>query len=565
MYDPASGLRGEVGELVIDGERLVDCVPAGREADETIDLSGMAVMAGAIDLHTHIGGGKLTLAKMLLSEQMQRHRCEDGVAGFLPTAGVTGRKYAEMGYAACFEPAVIASNARAAHAEMADTPYVDTGGYCLLGNDDCLLRMLRDEVPQPQINDYVAWMVRATRCIAVKVVNAGGISAFKFDGQPLDVDTPHPHYGVTPATIIRRLARAVSEIGLVHPLHVHCSNLGVAGNIESTLKTIAAADGYPVHLTHVQFHSYGDSGTHGFSSAAERVARALEQHPNVTVDVGQVMFGQTVTISADSAHQSANRRYATPRKSIIVDVECEAGCGVVPFRYRKKRFVSALQWAIGLELFLMVDDPSRVFLTTDHPNGGAFTTYPHLIRLLGDRSFRETALAEIHADAAAASQLAGLERQYDLLEIATMTRSAPAALLGLPDVGRLTPGAVADVVVYRNDVDLQRMFARPDTVFRRGCPLVREGRWVGPSMTLGAARAGSIGAAPAGSLGAAPAGLPRTVTFAANPDCAAETPRRLDGSDYWCAGFQIDQLVINEDEMSETIGTELCAAGMRVG
>ncbi|QEG38954.1 formylmethanofuran dehydrogenase subunit A [Roseimaritima ulvae] len=544
LYDPASGLRGEVGDLWIDGDRFVAAVSDDRRVDEVIDLEGMVVMAGAIDLHTHIGGGKLTLAKMLLSEQMQQHRVPGGVEGFLPTANATGRQYAQMGYAACFEPAVIPCNARAAHAEMADTPYIDTGGYCLLGNDDCLLRMLRDDVPQALINDYVAWIVQATQCIAVKVVNAGGISAYKFDQKMLDVDTPHPHYGVTPALIIRRLARAVHEIGLVHPLHVHCSNLGVAGNVDSTLKTIAAADGFPVHLTHVQFHSYGAEGEHGFSSAAEQIVRALDQHPNVTIDVGQVMFGQTVTISADAAHQTTNRKYAKPRKSIIADIECEAGCGVVPFRYRKKRFVSALQWAIGLELFLMVDDPSRVFLTTDHPNGGAFTTYPHLIRLLGDRSFRETALAEIHADAAAASQLAGISREYGYEEIATMTRSAPANILGLSDMGRLSPGAVADVVVYQPQDDLEKMFARPDMVLRRGCPLVRDGRWL-PEVAS-----------------ASPADLtPRTL--AAAPAHAADITQRLSGSEYWCEGFQIDSLAIDEDEMEEQLGTRVSAAGMR--
>ncbi len=535
LYDPAAGLRGEVGDLILDGQRIVAASAVDRPVDETYDFSGLVVMAGAIDLHTHIGGGKVALAKMLLAEQMQQHRVPGGVEGFLPTSRITGQRYAAMGYAACFEPAVIPCNARAAHAEMADTPYIDTGGYCLLGNDDCLLQMLRDDVPQAMVNDYVAWMVQATQCIAVKVVNAGGISAFKFDRRMMNVDTPHPTYGVTPGLIIRRLARAVHEIGLVHPLHVHCSNLGVAGNIESTLATIAAADGFPIHLTHVQFHSYGDEGTHQFSSAAARIARALEENPNVTIDVGQVMFGQTVTISADAAHQTTNRKFAKPRKSIIVDIECEAGCGVVPFRYREKRYVSALQWAIGLELFLMVDDPARVFLTTDHPNGGAFTTYPHLIRLLGDRSFRETALAEIHPDAAAASQLGGLGREYDLTEIATMTRSAPAAILGLEEQGRLTPGALADVVAYRPDENLEKMFSQPHTVFRRGQPLVREGRWCGAEIPA--------------------------VTWAAKPHFDAEVAQRLRGSDYWQASYELENLVISEEEMATSIGSQVAPAG----
>jgi len=317
---------------------------------------------------------------------------------------------------------------------------------------------------------------------------------------------------------------------------VHCSNLGIAGNIESTLKTIAAADGLPLHLTHVQFHSYGDEGPHGFSSAAQRIADALHKHPQVTIDVGQVMFGQTVTISADTMHQYASRGLAKPRKSVLLDIECEGGCGVVPFRYRKRRFVNALQWAIGLELFLMVDDPSRVFLTTDHPNGGPFTTYPHLLRLLGDRSFRETALAEIHPDAAAASQLAGFDREYGIDEIAMMTRAAPARILGLTELGRLTPGAIADLTVYREAADLEQMFARPAWFFRGGEAVVREGAVIGEA-------SGSVSKR----------------TWTARPPFDPETPKRL--ADAWQGpagdGSDFQTLWIDDDEMAEVIGTPI--------
>ena len=74
---------------------------------------------------------------------------------------------------------------------------------------------------------------------------------------------------------------------------------------------------------------------------------------------------------------------------------------MVPFRYREQSYVNALQWAIGLEIFLLVNDPWRVVLTTDHPNGGPFTSYPHLIRLLMDRSFRDEQLAKLHPEVAA--------------------------------------------------------------------------------------------------------------------------------------------------------------------
>jgi len=149
---------------------------------------------------------------------------------------------------------------------------------------------------------------------------------------------------------------------------------------------------------------------------------------------------------------------------------------VVPFRYRNQNFVNALQWAIGLELFLLIDDPWRIFLTTDHPNGAPFTSYPHLIRLLMDKSFRRDMLATIHPEAQAASTLGAIEREYSLYEIAIMTRAAPARALGLDGFGSLAPGARAHVVVYREDADRERMFARPELVFKDGRLIVRDGQ-----------------------------------------------------------------------------------------
>jgi formylmethanofuran dehydrogenase subunit A len=191
--------------------------------------------------------------------------------------------------------------------------------------------------------------------------------------------------------------------------------------------------------------------------------------------VGQVLFGQTVTASGDSMRQHANAGHAHPNKWVCMDIECDAGCGVVPFKYRDQNFVNALQWAIGLEIFLLVSDPWRVFLTTDHPNGAPFTTYPHLIRLLMDRSFRNDMLATINPDAAAMSTLASTDREYSLYEIAVMTRAGPARLLGLRDRGHLGPGAAADITVYTDQPDKEKMFERPDYVFKDGELVARNG------------------------------------------------------------------------------------------
>ncbi len=483
VLDPANGEAGVARDVVIVDGRVASA-DAVTGAVETIDAKGGIVMAGGIDIHSHIAGGKSNIARLLMSEEQRAIREPDGpfcgCGGGLSTmtAHATGCRYAEMGYTAVFEPAMVAANARHMHAEMADIPFLDTGGYLVLGNDDHLLDLMQAGASQAQVNDYVAWMLNATKTMAIKIVNPGGINAFKFNQRKMDLDETNPRYGVTPRKILTSLIKAVTELGLAHPIHLHGCNLGVPGNDATTLATIAAAEGLPLHLTHVQFHSYGTEGDKKFSSGAAAIAEAVNKNPNISIDVGQVMFGQTVTASADLMSQYRNSPFASPKRWIGMDMEMDAACGIVPFEYKEKSFVNALQWAIGLELFLLVEDPWRIFLTTDHPNGGPFTTYPHLIKLLMDRSFREEQFAKLAKSARKHSNLLEIKREYTLEEIAIVTRAAPAKILGFTDRGHLGAGAIGDAVVYREDADREAMFSRAAYVLKDGKVIVREGEIV---------------------------------------------------------------------------------------
>ena len=485
VYDPINGVDGALRDIGVRDGRIVALDPREPVTQE-IDASGCIVMAGGIDMHSHIGGGKMNLARLLLPEDHRSAFEPAPLSGNpleLPSCGTcipgtlaTGYRYAEMGYTAAFEPAMVAGNARHAHMEMGDVPILDHGAYVMLGNDELYLRLLHQDASPEALRDYVGYVVHASKAMGVKVVNPGGISAFKFNQRKLDVDENHVHWQVTPRRIIGSLARALHELGLAHPLHIHASNLGAAGNIASTLETIAALDGLPGHLTHVQFHAYGSEGPKKFSSAALQLAEAVNANRNVSIDVGQILFGQTVTASGDTMRQHANSDLGSPRKWIGADIECDAGCGVVPFKYREQSYVNALQWSIGLEIFLAVNDPWRVVLTTDHPNGAPFTSYPHLIRLLMDKGFRDEQLAKLHPDVATQSALKDMKRELSLYEIAVMTRAGPAKLLGLKDRGQLGVGAAADITVYREQSDAEAMFTAPSWVLKDGVPVVRDGR-----------------------------------------------------------------------------------------
>ena len=487
VVDPTNGTNA-VRDLVVRDGRIAAPV-AGERHDETLDAGGCVVMAGGIDMHTHIGGGKVNLARMLMAEDhrdganpialpdnlLELASCGSCAPGTL----ATGYRYVEMGYTAAFEPAMVPSNARHAHMEMGDVPVLDHGAYVMLGNDELFLQLLAEGGPDAknfsQLRDYTAWTIQASKAMGVKVVNPGGISAFKFNQRKLDVDEGHTRWQVTPRQVVHTLARALRELGVPHPLHIHGSNLGVAGNIRSTLETIEALEGLPAHLTHIQFHAYGTEGPKKFSSAAQQIAEAVNANPQISIDIGQVMFGQTVTASGDTMRQYAQSDLANPRKWVGADIEGMAGCGVVPFRYREQSYVNALQWVIGLEIFLLVNNPWQVVLTTDHPNGGPFTSYPHLIRLLMDRSFREEQLAKLHPEVVSQCALRSITRELTLDEIAVMTRSGPAKLLGLPDRGQLGVGAAADIAIYREQADREAMFRVPERVFKDGLLVAKNG------------------------------------------------------------------------------------------
>ncbi len=484
IYDPAHQIDGKVMDIYIRDGRIIERPRDDEPIQQEYDIRGKVVMAGAIDMHTHIGGGKVNIARMMLPEDHRSdpvaltHICHSGCGHAAPSTLTTGYRYAEMGYTAAFEPALSPVNARQSHLEMGDTPIIDKGGYAMIGSDDYFLRMLAAKKDQNAINDYVAWIMHASQAIGIKVVNPGGISAFKFNQRALDLDENNVHYQVTPREVLKALSRAVHELGVPHPLHVHGNNLGVPGNVDTTLKTMGAVEGYPLHLTHIQFHSYGTEGDRKFSSGAAAIAEALNKYKNVSADVGQILFNQTVTASGDNMRQFANSTLGSPKKAVIMDIECDSGCGVVPFKYKDKNFVNALQWAIGLEIFLLTEDPWRIFLTTDHPNGAPFTSYPHLIKLLMDKTFRNDMFTKLNLDAQAMSTLTSIEREYSLYDIAIMTRAGAAKLVGLHDRGHLGVGGAADITVYTDDPDREKMFAKPDYVFKDGELVVKNGEVV---------------------------------------------------------------------------------------
>src|SRR5205085_10487340 len=201
-------------------------------------------------------------------------------------------------------------------------------------------------------------LLQAAKGYAVKLVNPGGVEVWKEGGDNIhDLDAQVEMFDVTPRQIITALAQTAMDLGLPHPVHIHCNNLGLPGNWKTTLDTMQALEGRRAHLTHIQFHSYGggpdDQGT--FSSHAPQLAEYVNAHPNLTTDVGQVLFGETTSMTGEGPLGYYLHK-VTGGQWFNGDTEMEAGCVIVPIRYKDNSFVHALQSASRLEGYLPVHD-----------------------------------------------------------------------------------------------------------------------------------------------------------------------------------------------------------------
>jgi formylmethanofuran dehydrogenase subunit A len=489
VYDPANGVEGVVQDLWIRDGKIVAApgadAPGSPELrpDKVLDATGLVVMPGGVDMHAHIAGPKVNLARKMRPEDKRKASVvrrtpltRSGTTGSVPSTFATGYLYAGLGYTTAFDAAIPPLSARHAHEEFHDTPAIDKGFLLLFGNNHYVLRQIAANEPE-KLRAFVGWLLSSAKAYGVKLVNPGGVEVWKEGGDNVHgLDEKVEHFGVTPRQIITSLAQTAMDLGLPHPVHIHCNNLGLPGNWKTTLATMEALEGRRAHLTHVQFHSYGGEPDNqaAFRSQAPPLADYVNSHPNLTVDVGQVLFGETTSMTGDGPLGYYLHK-VTGRKWTNADTEMEAGCGIVPITYKERSFVHALQWAIGLEWYLLVKDPWRVAMSTDHPNGGSFLAYPEIVQLLMDRTYRQEVLKRVHPRVLQRSTLKDLDREYSLYEIAIITRAGPARILGLKHKGHLGIGADADVAIYTPSADKKAMFELPRYVLKGGEIIVEQG------------------------------------------------------------------------------------------
>jgi formylmethanofuran dehydrogenase subunit A len=480
VFDPVQGIKGDKAEVAIKDGKIVEKAGSGAKV---IDAKGMTVMAGAVEIHAHIAGPKVNLGRIYRPEDklftctptkgMERM----GSGNSIPSTFKTGYEYAKMGYTTCMEAAMPPMFSRHVHEEIRDTPIIDEGAFPVFGNNWFVMEYLKNHEVE-NTAAYIAWMLRATKGYAVKVVNPGGTEAWAWGLNCLTVNDPVPYFDITPAEIVKGLIESNEYLGLPHSMHIHPNNLGNPGCYETTLDTLKLAEGMKannkfgresvMHLTHTQFHSYGGTNWGDFESKAKEVTDYVNKNRNITIDTGNVTLDETTTMTADGPFE----HHLT-----------------VPYIYSPNISVCAIQWAIGLEIPLMMKDPMRCYITTDHPNAGPFTRYPRVFKWLMSTKAREEQInAFKHKDKVLAqTSIGSLDREISLYELAQMTRAGPAKSLGLGNMcGGLKPGMDADVAIYNfnpekpvaNPDDIEKAFTRCAFTFKSGVEVVRNGEIV---------------------------------------------------------------------------------------
>lgn len=504
VFDPLNDIDGDIKDIFIRNGKVVgDLSGAEARAAKVIDARGMTVMPGGVDSHSHVAGAKVNAGRLMRPEDHYKSvrpktaLTHSGSGYSVPSVYKQGYDYAAMGYTTVFEAAMPPLEARHTHEEMRATPILDMGAYLVLGNNWFIMRYLRDGDVE-KAAAYTAWMLRTHKGYGIKCVNPAGVENWGWAQNVHSLDEPNIHFEITAREMIRGLGEVNELLGLPNSLHLHTNNLGHPGNWEITCNSLQILDGLEprnktdvqwaetkmdahrrqtVYLAHAQFSSFGGTSWRDFCSGAKSVADYVNKVDHVVIDNGAVPFGPGTAMTGDGP--AIHDLYMlSGQKWSNTDVELECGSGVIPWLYLKSSPINSVQWAMGLELLLLIKDPWKTIMTTDHPNGGLFVQYPDVIAWLMSKKAREETMKGCHAWASARSSLAGIDREMSLSEIAIVTRANQARTIGMANrKGHLGIGADGDVAVY--DLDPTRLdvndYAKIKLAFSKAEYTVKDG------------------------------------------------------------------------------------------
>ncbi|MCR4429296.1 MAG: formylmethanofuran dehydrogenase subunit A [Caldiserica bacterium] len=481
LYDPINSINGKKTEIWVNENKIFHIGELqGVTPDIVLDARNCIIFPGGIDIHAHIAGSGVNLARKLVPEDHRRafltgkKETRSGVGYSIPSTFFTGYQYAMLGYTLVMEAAMPILTAAQTHRELEEIPILDTGAYTLMGNNLMLLDLIEKE-DLKNAKRLISFLLKTSRGFAIKLVNPCRVLWGKLERDSGNTDSMAIFPKIVPKKLIAIISEINEDLKIPSPVHLHCNEIGLPGNFQITLDSLEAAGENRLHLSHLGFHCYGGKNWNDFHSKTYEIIRYLDEHKNISFDVGQIAFGDTTTISADTDWQYFLFR-ESKGKWINFDLEGEEGFGIIPYSYRMNNMVNCIQWAIGLELMLLSDDPWRACLSTDHPNGAPFYFYPQIIKLLQSKTARDEFISKFPDGTKERIHLHKIKREYTLNEIAIVSRVAASQILGLKQKGSLGVGCDADIAIYREDSDPEKMFSSVKHLLKGGEIIIEDGK-----------------------------------------------------------------------------------------
>ena len=108
VFDPINKINGEKMDIAIKDGKIVEKVNENKA--QIIDASGLTVMPGGVDIHTHIAGGEVNTGRIIRPEdhvkdvERKTAMTRAGTGYSIPSTFITGYRYSRDGLHNRHEP-----------------------------------------------------------------------------------------------------------------------------------------------------------------------------------------------------------------------------------------------------------------------------------------------------------------------------------------------------------------------------------------------------------------------------------------------------------------------------
>lgn len=197
IYDPVTGKNGEVGEVFIDGSRIVEALEA---PDLNVDAGGRILMAGAIDLNAQIASYGLSFLRS---------------RGLAPALRTVAEDYVRLGYTFVAETFVTPQTAGYTHYELSALSWLNKSAVLSVPLFD-LENYIRNENVE-KCARMLGGLGELTKCIGFRI----------FEPELYYEQEIYSHRNIEASKLIEFFARVSDVLKLRFFVYPYASTLGL--------------------------------------------------------------------------------------------------------------------------------------------------------------------------------------------------------------------------------------------------------------------------------------------------------------------------------------------------